>query len=528
MIKKSIHSLASKLIITIACLMFAGSTIFGYIFIRYEENVLMKNLINYAGSSADLAKKAVYYGMLTRHREAIQQTVEVIGKGEDIQVIRVFNSKGKIFYSSKRAEIGLQVDKNSPVCRSCHSNPQRPRETLFNKKNWSITDNKGVRLLKFVVPIYNEPSCYTAACHVHQKGQRVLGLLETEFSTTTVDAAIERNRLAIILYGASFIFVISISLCIILYIFVSKPVALLEEGMKRLGKGDLDYAIPIQSKDEMGLLARTFNSMSKDIKAYRENMENWTKTLEEEVRKKTAEIMKTQEQMIASEKLASLGRMAAGVAHELNSPLTGIVTFAHLMLKRTPPGNKLDREDLEVIIEQAERCSKIIKGLLGFSRSIASEKTEMDVNETLRHTLDMVQNQAKFHNIKIIKEIDSSLPPIAGDASQLEQVFLNLLINAADAMNDRGTINIATRTISEDAEGYIEIEFTDTGPGISEDYIGKIFEPFFTTKPVGKGTGLGLAVSHGIVKKHGGYIHVESRPGKGASFFVRLPVNKSS
>ncbi len=528
MIKKSINSLAGKLIIAVGAFMTIGSIILGYIYIRYEEGIMMKNLIKHAASSSDLVKRGIHYGMLTAHREAIEQTVEVIGSGEGIKAIRIFDMKGTIAYSSKKSEKGLSVDKTFITCQFCHHVPGKPLETLPDKKNWILTsDPSGHKILKFVMPIYNESSCYTAACHIHPKSQRLLGVFETDFSTAAVDAAIKQNRIATFLFGGLFIFIISVSLCVTLYKFVSKPVSLLDEGMRKLAKGELDHVIKIDSKDEMGLLAKTFNSMARDIKKYRENMENWTKTLEEEVQKKTAEIMRAHDQLINAEKLASLGRMAAGVAHELNSPLTGIVTFAHLMLKHTPPERRQDIEDLEVIIEQANRCSKIIKGLLGFSRKASAEKIHVNINELTDGTISMIRNQAKFHNIKFDMKLDDSLPSIMADPNQMQQVFLNLLINAADAMNERGQITIATRMVDDTATGnkkFIEIEFTDTGPGIPEDDIGKIFEPFFTTKPAGKGTGLGLAVSYGIIKKHGGNIIVRSESGKGASFFIRLPV----
>lgn len=540
MIKKSFNSLAGKLIIAVGALMTLGSLLFGYIFVSYEEKIMLNNLISYASSKAELIKRGVFYGMLTAHGD-IEQTINVVGAGPDILGIAIYNKAGKIIYSSDKSSVGQIIGKGAISCQICHAY-SNPSDVVMRSQNWKITkDKNGRRSLKFVIPLYNEPSCYTAACHRHQKDQKVLGVIETDFSTATVDKTIRQNRIGTILFGGLFVSIISVTLCIILYNFVSKPISLLEEGMKRIAQGDLDYEIKINTSDEMGLLARTFNNMTKDIKRYKENMENWTKALEEEIQKKTAEIMKAHEQLINAEKLASLGRMAAGVAHELNSPLTGIVTFAHLMLKRLPPENKQDREDLEIIIEQANRCSKIIKGLLGFSRKATAERVEININTLLDSTIAMVRNQAKFHNIKFVLNFDESLPMIHVDPNQMQQVFLNLLINAADAMNERGQITIATRTVGESEETpwfkmghpqegkkYIEIEFTDTGPGIPEEYMGKIFEPFFTTKPVGKGTGLGLAVSYGIIKRHGGNITVRSEPGKGASFFIRLPVEEGS
>ncbi|BCB97282.1 hypothetical protein JZK55_22040 [Dissulfurispira thermophila] len=331
----------------------------------------------------------------------------------------------------------------------------------------------------------------------------------------------------VLFYGGFFVITISFLLCIILYNLVTKPLSFLVDGMNKLSQGDMDYRINLKTKDEIGMLANSFNLMVEELRQYRDKMENWTKSLEEEVQKKTAEIVKAQEQLINAEKLASLGRMAAGVAHELNSPLTGIVTFAHLMMKRIPPENTQDAEDLKVIIDQAERCSKIVRGLLGFSRKTASEKADIDINTLIENILSMVRNQAKFYNIVFDVQLDKTIPAVSVDPNQIQQVFLNLLINAADAMEEKGKITIASRMITDGDSRFVEIEFTDTGPGIPEDIKGRIFEPFFTTKPAGKGTGLGLAVSYGIIKKHDGQIFVKSEQGRGASFFIRLPVVKT-
>ncbi|HET6515930.1 MAG TPA: ATP-binding protein [Thermodesulfovibrionales bacterium] len=527
MIRKSLNSLAGKLILAVGCLMALGSIIFGYIFIHYQETIMMKNLISSATATADLVKRGISRGMLAGDRDSIEKTVETIASGSGIRGITIFDMKGRITYSSKKGEVGRSVGKDYPTCQICHRDSEKPLSAIPDSENWRIvSDRSGTKTLTRVVPMANEPSCYGASCHYHREDQKILGVLETNVSMAAVDAAIAQSRIGTLLFGGLFIMIISVSLCIILYKFVSKPVSLLDEGMRKISKGNLDHVIEIPTNDEMGLLAQTFNSMAKDIKKYRESMENWTKALEEEVQKKKAEIVRAHDHLINAEKLASLGRMAAGVAHELNSPLTGIVTFAHLMQKRIPPENKQDIEDLEVIIEQANRCSKIIKSLLGFSRKTSAEKTLTDFNALLRNTISLVTNQAKFHNIKFNLTLESSLPSILADPNQMQQVFLNLLINAADAMNERGEVTVVTRLSDDSLNGrkQIEIEFSDTGPGIPPDHVGRIFEPFFTTKPIGKGTGLGLSVSYGIIKKHGGNIFVRSELGKGASFFVRLPL----
>lgn len=529
--EKALYSLTGKLLLAIGALMIAGSFIFWYLLIQHQQRELVGSAVKYGISFVEFVKKSTRYGMLTFQGILIQQTVEAISSAEGVIRIRIFNDKGKITHDSLKKEIGTSVDKNSTVCKWCHYNPEsnknRPEkiaDNLLSKQKWTITKGQnGYRVLNIIEPIYNEPACYTSSCHVHPKGQRVLGIIESNLSLELMDKAIRKQGIAITAYVLGFMFVISVVLCIILWKLVSKPVAALMEGMEKVGSGDLDYSVKINSRDEMGVLAEAFNSMTIDLKAARQIMVDWTKTLEEEVKKKTEEIHRTQGQLIHAEKLASLGRMAAGVAHEINNPLTGIVTFAHLLLKRVPPESQ-EREDLGIIIEQADRCAKIIKGLLGFARATAVEKGLVDINDVLNRSIQMVSSKADFHNIKFNINLDNTITPVKADASQLQQVFLNMLVNAADAMDGRGTITVVTRKVIEDEKPFVEIEFTDTGPGISKENMGKIFEPFFSTKPVGKGTGLGLAVSHGIIHEHKGRIFVNSEPGRGASFFIRLPL----
>lgn len=518
-IKKTFQSLTGKLILTIGILMVVGSTTFWYFLIRYQEKELLRNSVRYGLFFVDNVKKSTHYGMLTFQQRVVQGTVEAIGSAEGVNKINIFDSKGRIAYSSLKEEIGTVLNKSAPICMPCHAEPGTPKTA----KNWSISkDQKGTRVLNIVEPIYNEPACYTASCHVHSKEQRVLGLIESDISLSTLDNAIKRQKIAITAFVLVFICVLSGVLCIILWNMVSVPVSILTQGMERVAVGELDYTVKINTKDEIGDLARAFNAMTADLSKAKKELIEWGHTLEEKVKEKTEEIRKAQAQLIHSEKLASLGRMAAGVAHEINSPLTGIVTFGHLLRKKFPDGSE-EREDIDVVIEQANRCSNIIKGLLSFARATSVDKGPVNINDVLNSSLNMVRYKADFFNIKSVMNLDESLPPVKADASQIQQVFLNTIINAADAMDGKGTLTLCTRKVSEDGISFAEVEFTDTGCGISEENMPKLFEPFFTTKPVGKGTGLGLAVSHGIIQDHGGRILVKSKVGEGTSFFVRLP-----
>lgn len=520
-VKKSLHSLTVKLILTIGTLMIVGSTIFWYFLFRHQERELIKNSVKYGYSFVDYVRKSTRYGMLTFQELLIQQTIEAIGSAEGVVRVRIFDSKGKIAYSSNKDDIGTVIDQNSPICTSCHSATEHPKDT----PSWSINKEKGQRILNLIHPIYNELACYTSVCHVHPKEQKVLGLVEANLSLAILDNSIKQQGIAITIYVLAFLFVISVVLCTILWNLVSTPVNLLAKGMDRVAGGDLDYQLNIDRRDEIGDLSRSFNAMTHDLKIAKNELVEWGNTLEKKVQEKTEAIHRAQAQLIHSEKLASLGRMAAGVAHEINSPLTGIVTFGHLLQKNFQPGTQ-EREDIDVIIDQANRCSNIIKGLLGFARATAAEKAATNINDVLYSSLNIVRNKADFFNIKLVTNFDESLYKVKADPSQLQQVFLNMIMNAADAIEGKGTLTITTKNFADNGNNFAEVEFRDTGPGISDENLEKIFEPFFTTKPVGKGTGLGLAVSHGIIQEHGGKIFIKTVIGAGTSFVIRLPAHK--
>ncbi|KPK01418.1 MAG: hypothetical protein AMK71_05605 [Nitrospira bacterium SG8_35_4] len=463
--------------------------------------------------------------MLHFEPEEIQQTLENLSTPVGVNKVSIFDHQGRISYSSATQDVGKSVDKTTIACMGCHSDPEHSAQLIPSPQEWNVYKAKGGTSLKIVRPIPNEPSCSGAPCHQHSKEEKILGFVEADLSLALLDEALLKQGLALTAYVITFVLAVSLFLGIIIYKIVSKPVQVLVDGMGKVAGGDLNHSVPINSVDEMGILASTFNSMIGDLKAARDQREKWTHMLEEEIAKKTEEIRNTHANLMQTEKLASLGRMAAGVAHEINNPLTGVVTFSHLLKKRFPP-ESTEAEDLNVIIEQSERCSKIIKNLLTFARATPSDKGKVNINDILNRTIFMVKNQEKFHHIKFIEKLEDEQLVVFGDASQFQQIFLNMIINAADAMNGRGNITVRTRKISEDNNDFAEIEFTDEGSGISEKDMPKLFEPFFTTKPVGKGTGLGLSVSHGIVKHIGGHIKVKSTVGKGTSFFVRLPLSE--
>jgi two-component system NtrC family sensor kinase len=260
--------------------------------------------------------------------------------------------------------------------------------------------------------------------------------------------------------------------------------------------------------------------MISELKRSRDAIEEWTQTLEQRVQERTQELQRIQDQLVRAGKMAALGELAAGVAHEINNPLTGVLTFSSLMLKKVDENHPW-KKDLENIVQQTTRCRNIIKGLLDFARQRKPDKKDWDIHTLLDNTVNLVEKQARFQNIRMVKKFKTGIPLLFVDADQIQQVFMNILLNAADAMaGNGGTLTIKTDLKDEMAE----VSFTDTGCGMTKEQLSKIFAPFFTTKEIGKGTGLGLAISYGIIQSHNGDIEVESAVDKGSTFRIKLPI----
>jgi len=282
---------------------------------------------------------------------------------------------------------------------------------------------------------------------------------------------------------------------------ILRPIDHIVAMSRKVIDGDLNSRVGISPPGEMGVLCRAIDHMA-DAVAQRERQ------LREATRKQIGQ----------SEKLASIGRLAAGIAHEINNPLTGVLTYAH-MLKKKPDQDSRQQEDLDVIIHETTRVRDIVRGLLDFARQSPAAMASLDVNDVIRQTMLLLRNQKEFRKVAIREELANDLPMIRGDKNQLQQVFLNLALNACEAMPAGGTLTVATAAEG----GGVVISMEDTGCGIKKEDLGNIFDPFYTTKPVGKGTGLGLSVSYGIVEQHGGRIEVESQVNVGTTFTVSLP-----
>ncbi len=541
-----INTLAGKLIIAIGLLIIIGSGISWYILLNTAKRNLINNAIKNTASYSDLIKKSTRYSMLTFHRESIKQTINSVGSAENIKKVRIFDNKGKIFYSSLHEEIGRMVDRGSLACMGCHSNPDKPSITLKTKKQWVIyTGKEGYRLLTFVDPIYNEPSCYTAACHVHPQEQRVLGILETDFSLSSVDENIRKQTIEITIYAIVFMSISPIIWYFVLRRFILNPVSTLSSAMKKVSEGDLEQKAIISSQDEMRLLADTFNVMTEDLKTAREKMENWTKTLEQKISDETKKRMLQEQILIQQSRLAAMGEMISAIAHNWRQPLsaTGLIIQD---FKDAYEHGELSREYLEAKVKKGveivEHMSRTIDDFRNFFRP-DKEKMPFDTMGAAGEVLSLMSAQLKANNIhyRLIchthgKTFDDfqdiiicEAKTITGYKNEFEHVILNLINNAKDAILER----IDNGLMPRDEEGMIGFDFyneegkviikiSDNGGGIPEEIIDRIFDPYFTTKEQGRGTGIGLYMSKMIIENNmGGRIHVENIK-DGAVFVIEL------
>jgi two-component system NtrC family sensor kinase len=431
----------------------------------------------------------IYGGILINKNfeivDKVKHTVyeNVIYKGRDIGTATIFQDDLRISTNVRNEDgtraIGTRVSEEVYNQVIIQGEPWIDRAYVVN--DWYITAYEPIR------DVYNRII-----------GILYVGVLEQKYSDIQRETIV--TFLLITLLGA--IITMAVSFFISRRILV--PIKKLVSASQELAQGNLDAHVDISTNDELEDMADSFNSMAEALK------------------KRDAQLKEfTRQRIMESERLALIGQLSANVAHELNNPLQGIVTFSHLLLEDTECEG-LQKSFVEKIVGQANRCRDIIRGLLDFSRQRKPDKTFCDINSVLIECLSLIENQALFHNIEIIKDFQEDLSMAIIDPSQIERVFINLIINATEAMD--GTGNLTLRTRDNANRDFINIIISDTGQGISEENINQIFDPFFTTKDIGHGTGLGLAISYGIIKAHKGTISVESEVGKGTTFTVRIPV----
>lgn len=509
----------------IAKLTFATSLIL-LVFMGLLDNVNLKTvrklMIEYAALNAeevaDIINQSAYDAMMKNDKTALNHMIGRISKSANIDHIRLIDKQGKVIFSSDDKEVGSVISMHAEECVMCHY-PVISDETIATEQNNSriIINNEGKETLGFTKAIYNQSACFTAACHFHSKDDTVLGLLDISVSLETLRQKSREYRLAFVILTCMLLVLFGMLVIVMTHYLIDVPVRRLVQHSALVAFGDFDSRVPVTSRDELGELAEAVNEMTESLGKADRELKGWADSLEQKVEERSKAIMLMEEQLRRSGKLASIGTLAAGVAHEINNPLTGILLYASILQsdKRLDPALL---PDLEKVISEARRCAGIVKNLLEFSRESSPEKEPTDLEALLDSVIDFFHKQPDFRNINISKNYSHNLPQILVDPNQIRQVFLNLVINAGHAMPQGGDLEISTY-LSADGK-YVCAGIKDSGEGIPEENIARIFDPFFTTKS--DGTGLGLAISYGIVENNGGKIEVKSRAGEGALFIVML------
>ena len=501
----------------------------------HQRQELLANVAERVTQISEVITKSTRYAMLQNQPDYVERIIRDVGNQESIDKVRILSKDGKIIHSTNASEIGQTLDRKAEACSHCHQSEQPLEQVPRSERTWTFTTPEGRRMLGSMEVIRNEPSCYTAACHQHSKATSVLGVLDIVYSLDDIDRTMRINAITIGIFSLGFIIVASLAVGFFVHRLVQVPLNDLENGARKLASGDLEQTIPVRSADEFGQLAASFNAMTTALKDSRQELQEWGRTLEEKVEKRTQELRLAQAEAVRGEKLASVGLLAAGIAHELNNPLTGILTFSHLIRQKMPDGSP-DAEDLDLVIRETKRCAAIIRRLLDFAREKKPENKFADLNQIIEDTARIVERPAHLRDIEVTMDLDRGLPPVWVDADLIKQVVMNMLVNAQHAIEEKGSITIRSRRCPDarrpepgaEPVPMVEISIVDTGCGIPEKNLSRIFDPFFTSKGVGKGTGLGLSVSHGIVRAHGGTIEVESEVGEGSTFRVYLPIKPLS
>jgi two-component system NtrC family sensor kinase len=524
---RATQTLSAKLNILLLGAMVLIFALLGYLNVRLHRQHLEQNTLLSAERISDVIKQGTTDYMLRNDREGLYRSIQTMASEPGIEKIRIFDQEGRITYTTNSAEQNHVVDKTAEACYACHAQSQ-PLARLNRPDRFRIYRNAaGARVLGIITPIENQASCSNASCHAHPAEQQILGVLDTNLSLAKADVQLAESSRRMIAYTGCALLLIALLSWFFVWEVVGRPVKALERGTERLAAGDLGFQIDVRSNDEIGELAHSFNAMSNQLKTEHNENVAWTRTLEQRVEQKTRELKRAHEHALHTEKMASIGKMAAVLAHEINNPLSGILTYAKLLHKwiDSEDGGKNHHRDicdsLALIASESRRCGDLVKNLLTFSRTTPINLQPTNLNQVIDRALRLIQHQLDLGAIQVQPDLDTELPLVICDGAQIEQVLLALMMNALDAMPQGGNLWVATKLSRED--NAVRIVVRDDGCGIPPEILPRLFEPFLTTKETGRGVGLGLAISRSILERHNGDIEVQSEAGRGTRFTVTLP-----
>jgi len=525
------YGLGTKLIALLLGALFLIFALLGYLTIRLQRQHLEAATLLSAERISDVIRRNTTDYMLRNDREGLHHNISTMANEPGIIRVRVFDREGHISYSTDPSEINRSLDKDAEACYGCHAH-QQTLTKLNRPDRFRVYRAQGQRVLAIISPIENQAECSNAACHAHPESQQILGVLDTHLSLARTDQQLAEGSWRLLACDALAMAAIAFLSWVFIRHMVDRPLKELQAGTQKLSAGALGHQIELHSQDQIGDLAESFNLMSLQLRAANEQLISWGRTLEDRVEEKTRELRRAHDEVLHVETMASVGKMAAVVAHEINNPLSGILTYSKLLKKwvdngTVSQGKKQEAQEcLDLISSESRRCGELVRNLLNFSRQSPINVQSTDINRVVEQCTMLVRHNLEIGSIDLHSTLAEDLPRLHCDPSQIEQVLLAVIVNAADAMPKGGNLWIDSR-LSADGS-HVVLTIRDDGSGIPPEIMPKIFEPFVTTKESGHGTGLGLAVSRGIVERHSGKISVDSEVAKGTTVTITLPVPNRS
>ncbi|WP_298440142.1 ATP-binding protein [Geobacter sp.] len=482
-------SLTTRVIVLLVTLLSLGIGTFAYLNLTREKSQLIKTARENTQLLLSTVERSIYKSMSMGDTQDVQTTLEMVGHGHSRLIgARIFHPQGLILKSSNPFEVGTPA-------------PDGDYSLFINNRTSGIYDSPEYgEVFGMIKPIYNSEPCHI--CHGTKR--RIIGILNVNYSLAETNRRIiELTRLFAVSTAAIIAF-IALAISIVMVRFVRRPLNCLIENMARVEQGDLSVRMTPRGRDEIGRLISSFDSMVGKLDTAKRELEQYHF-----------------QQMERADRLASVGEMAAGIAHEIKNPLAGIAA-AMSIIRQDFTDEDPRKEIIGEVIEQVNRLDKTVNDLLFFGKPAPPEPACVEINDILRRTLVFALQHRGGKNIERKLELADGLPPVYVDPKQVQQVFLNLILNAIQAMQEGGVLTVGSSLAESGGDRFVRITIADTGPGIPTQIIGKIFTPFFTTKA--QGTGLGLAICQKLITQHGGRISVTSEDGGGTVFIVDLPV----
>ena len=483
-------SLTTRVIFISISLLAFGISIYAFLNLRREQTQLINSARENTNLLLQTIERSIYNSMRIGNSEDTQIILEMVGQNRNLTAVRLFHPHGVVLKSSHPDEVGKPVNEDD-------------YQLFINNRREGIFNVPGQgEVLKMQKPIYNDEPCY--ACHGSKI--RIIGVLDVNYSLVETRQRIMEATKLFVFSTIAIVLFLSASISMVMLKFVKKPLNLIVENMARVEKGDLSVRMREERTDEVGRLITSFDSMVDRLDIAKKELEQYHF-----------------EQMERADRLASVGEMAAGIAHEIKNPLTGIAA-AITIIKEDFEHDDPRTEIVNEVLEQIKRLDKTVNDLLFFGKPAPPEPTFINLNSVVEKTLMFASQHRSGRNVEKKLALDEALPPVYVDPKQIQQVFLNLILNALQAMQEGGVLTVETSLLKEQEKKYARVSIADTGPGIPAQILSKIFTPFFTTKA--QGTGLGLAICHKLVKQHGGELNVVSEDGVGTVFTVDLPVSE--